>query len=228
VYPHFRVLIETPDGKLRPLLWFDSHKENELVWAPYGLSRKQSVLTYEWPEQNVPRNTKEEYRYYFRERMRRDLPLNHITSHLDGTFHVKSTHEPPIYIHRMRRTEPLGPQTNVFLECIVVSDVGMDYRADSRKLKLGSVSLPVPLGSGLRIHMAFSGRDFPLESAFKHEPKYEKLRREVTVGNFKAVFVASYHRPDVELTDDRTKGTLISFRFPLARGGDRLKNFIFE
>lgn len=220
--------METPDGSHRPLLWFRTRKPNELVWAPYGMMKKRSTLTYEWPEQNVPKNTREEYRYYFAARQMRDLPLDHITSHLDVTFHVKSTHDPPIYVHRMRRTEPLGPSTNIFLECIIVTDVAMDYRPDSRGVKPGSVVLPVPLGAGLRLHMLFAGRDYPLESALTHAPQYIQLKREVEVGHFKAVFVAAHHRPDVELAANRTKGTLISFRFPLTTGGDRLKNFIFQ
>ncbi len=119
----------TPEGLLRPFLWFRSHKRNEIIWAPYGLTSKCPVLCSEWPEEEEPVPTEQSLKkYFFDARINRHIPIDHITSHADGTFHIKGLGKPTIYQHTMKMPKSPSEHTGPFLEFIALTEVAAEYR----------------------------------------------------------------------------------------------------
>jgi hypothetical protein len=223
-----RICLESEDGRLHPLFWFRAHGSNELIWSPYGLRLRRSILAYEWPEQRVtPEPRTEQFRYYFNAAERRGVLIDHFTSHVDGTFHIKSADQEPAYVHRLRRLEPLDENASVFLEATAKTDVASDYRVDARNLD-GTVLLASPPGAGVNLHFAIAGRRFPLEEQFRHSAQPGETRRRFELGAFAVLVVAYPYWPDVQLAENRFRGTFLTLRFGLASGNDCLKTFFFE
>lgn len=123
-----RAYLRTPQKQYRPLFWIQNSKPNELLFGLYGLTETTPTLHCSWPEQTVPSGTPVQLCYAYQDAIDVGIPLDHVTCHADGKFHLKKKKGQEIYFQRMQRVQPLGADTPTFLDVTVVSDLAQHYR----------------------------------------------------------------------------------------------------
>jgi hypothetical protein len=226
-----RVYLRTADGLHRSLFWVRNNKPNEMLIGLYGLSRKTPLLRHQWPEQEVEDEGLGSLRYYFDKTLSVGVPVDHITCHADGQFHIKTLDEKLVYLHTMKRTAALGADTELFLEFTMIVDRPEKYEVSTAGPKAPNVTYDVPLGSYLYIYGCFSGSHFPLESEisamfarFGGTPRVDSLM----LGSLQGRLISGLADSDPAAHIKRPTGTFLSFKFPLAADRWRLKTFQFE
>lgn len=229
VHKKVKIYMQTPEGAFRPLMWFRSHKQDEIFWAPYGVSSKECMLRGWFPDEFVARDDANQQRYYFRNYIPINEPVDHFSSHMDGSFFLKGKHRPPIYSHTLRMREKLGADSPVFLEFIMNTEVATKYRSETPPRSAGSIAIRAENGAGIEIHGAIAGLKYDIEGFMKDGLRLPRSTGPIfSIGNFRAGLVTRPIWPEAELIEDRTRGTLITLRFLLESGVYRHKTFLFD
>jgi hypothetical protein len=196
----------------------------------YGLKAKTSLLKQQWPEQDVDDDGLRSLRYYFDKAAGVDVPVDHITCHADGQFHIKSLDGKSDYLHTMKRTVALGADTEIFLEFTMMVDRPEKYEILSVNAKAPNVIYDVPSGSYLYIYGCFSGAKFPLESEssaiFARFPGSHRVDS-LNLGTLQGRLVSGLVNSEPDAHVRRPAGTFLSFKFPVAAQRWRLKTFQF-
>jgi hypothetical protein len=223
------VYLAPPDRTFRPVLWFRARTNNQLLWAPFGLTTKQALLRAEWPEQFVAANDESERRYPLRGYAERNIRVDHFNWHQDGVVLLKDANTTPIYHHKMRHLKPLGPESPLFLQIGIQTEVAAQYRSVTEHLESDAVVVRTELGSGIGAHFSVAGANFPMadylaetsHSAWTIGPVF-------VLGPFVAGVTYYPTKPNATLSEDRLRGTFLSLRFLLQSGVYRHKTFLFE
>jgi hypothetical protein len=219
----------TLDGILRPFLWFRSHKKNEIVWAPYGLKSKQPVFRSEWPgEEETAESAAGQKRYYFNDAsINHDMPVDHIMSHADGTFHIKGAGRQAIYKHTMKMLKPPSESMGPFLEFIAISEVATLYPQGTPKGL--SISINVRSSDRVELYGVFAGAQFQMKEFLTDDlVSGRSLGPVFKIGQYQAGFAIRPAPPSWQLSTNRPRGTFITFRFHMQRGAIRQKMFLFD
>ena len=224
-----RIYLKTPDGALRPILWFKCHKENEILWSPYSLKSKQCVLHSFSPDELVSENDVSSREYPFRDFIEVSEPIDHFMSHTDGTFHLKGKHAKPLYSHTMRMIKRLNVNSPKFLEFMVATEVATSYRTKSKVNDASPVIINTENSAGVEIYGMIAGRNFDVEGNMNEILNNSWQNSQVfNIGNFKAAIATMSIWPDIELIEDRHKGTLVTLRFYLINKMYHHKTFLFD
>lgn len=200
-----------------------------MLLGVYGLCEKPSVLKYMWPERDLNSTELISVQCSYREMTEVGCLVDHITCHADGTFHVKTRHEEDSYIQGMRRTEPLGPDTGIFLELFLISDLAQSYAIS--EVKYPHVWVNLPSDHYISFRGMFSGVNYELEKQMIATMKQFK-------GNFVGTRLVSRTLKGLlmgrsnSLVDgakkSRPRGSILSFKFPVREDQWHIKIFLFQ
>jgi len=226
-----RGYLKTGPDEFRPLLWVQNNKPNEMLLGVYGLATTTSILRSMWPEQVVRTSDLPSIHYSHKDAIEIGVALDHVTCHADGRFHLKTKQNDDIYVHSMQRTEPLGPDTSVFLEVFVVSDVAEHYGVSPSHVKYPHIWFGLLNDQYLALRGMFAGINFPVET--KMMATMAQIRGQhggvaLTSGTLKGIFMGGPASLSDEARSSRPKGTLLSFKFPVPPDQWHIKTFLFE
>lgn len=225
-----KIYIQAMDGALRPILWFKSHNQNEILWSPCGMQSTNCTLRSLSSDEVIARDDISPRKYHFKDFIPINEPIDHFSSHVDGTFHLKGKHAPPIYSHTLRMREDLGINSPVFLEFIVHTEVAVDYRTENRLSRTDeTVIISAENGGGVEILGAIAGQNYDIEGFIKDGLSHSwSPGSAFNIGNFKAALATRPIWPNSDLIESRPKGTLVTLRFLLKSGKFRHKTFLFN
>jgi len=201
----------------------------------YGLAGNPAVLRYMFSEYVLATSELAKVEYKYANAIKVDKRIDHITCHSDGRFHVKTRDEEEIYIQRMQRVEPLGPNTPTFLHLMVISDIAARYAAIQRPLKLPYAFIQVGEDEIISLRGEFAGTNYPLEGNVLRTISQVAGGKPVAQpgillqsGTLKGILWGHPSRLMPEALAAKPKGTILSLNFPLADGKWLIKTFIFE
>lgn len=221
-----------PSGDHARLAWFQNNKPNEMLMNVYGLGGGVPIIRHEFPlvEQRLTKTGHVDYRYADAKQM--NTTLDHITCHADGRFHLKTIDNKNLYIHEMRRTEPLGPNTSVFLEFILMTDMVDRYPVVPGPPKQPYVDVNVQPGTFVSIRAAFSGASHALEGHIAGVIDSMSGGRPAVVpgislksGTLRGSLLVYKATASPEMRRERPPGTVLSFAFPVEDGMWHIKTF---
>src|SRR5262249_23247247 len=138
-------------------------RPDEMLMALSGLDSTTSILDSEYPVRDVSESDLLAMRYEYADAKSIRKPVDHITCHPDGRFHIR-TRDRDLYVHTMQRVEPLGPDTPIFLEFTILSDKVRNYTSLVPELKAPCVPMRVHPDAYVAIRGMFSGSNYDLES----------------------------------------------------------------
>lgn len=226
-----RAYLRTKDDEFRPLFWVHNNKPNEMLLGLYGLSKTTPVLRCMWPERTLQTSELANVHYDYGNGIEVGAPVDHITCHADGRFHVKTKGGGEVYIQSMRRTEPLGPNTSTFLELILVSDLARHYAITKGRVKYPHVWFGLNHDRCFALRGMFSGTNYPVEPrmlATMAQFPGQHGGMILTSGTLKGVLMGHPKTLGEEALAARPRGTLLSFKFPVGADVWHLKTFLFE
>lgn len=225
-----RICLQAPDGTLHPILWFRNPKPDEILWSPYGVRSKSCTLHSLFPDELIGPDDINPRRYHFKNFVEINKPVDHFSSHVDGTFHLKGKHPPPIYSHSLRMRENLGANSPVFLEFIVRTEVAAEYCTKSRSRGPGeTIVIMGENGAGVEICGAVAGDSYDIEGFIMAGLNDSWSRGPIfVIGSFKGALATRPVWPNCDLISNRPRGTLVTLRFLLENGSFRHKVFLFN
>ena len=226
-----RFYLRTGDAEFRPVFWIHNNKPNEMLFGLYGLSQKNAELKYMWEDRLLEPSDHVRVTYPYGEAIQVNQPVDHITCHADGRFHIKAIEGTEIYTHVMQRTQPLGSDTSIFLDLMILSDEAGKYRSVGRKVRYPHAWFGLSADQYVSLKGMFSGSNFALEKvAFELAASYPGQHACMTVssGTIKGLFFGHPSVVPESARPSRPQGTMLSFRFPTLEGKWRIKTFIFE
>jgi hypothetical protein len=229
----FHVYIQAGNLPVCRFLWFHNWKPNEMLMGIYGLRSEQVVVKYMFPERVVTREELKGLTFNYSAMTEINKTIDHITCHSDGTFHIKTTGDEEVYTDTLKRIEPLGPDTPMFLHFIILSDVAEKYSNPTSKLKepytiIGTCDKQQEI---IVIEGRFSGAKYELEeemarNIFQWSPVAGMVR--LTSGTLKGVLCPQCRLWPQEVLRDRPSGTIVLFIFPVAQDQFLIKGFAFS
>ena len=196
----------------------------------YGLYQKQPVIQGIFPERQVTSSDLKDLPFKYSEIQPMNEKIDHITCHTDGTFHIKTIGGKEVYKDKMKRVEPLGPDTPTFLEFIILTQI-------SDKYKMTTAEPQYP-------HIFFDHLDdhiFIIEGRFSGA-NYKELEKEVLgrLGQIGVTIAPGFRldgstvrgllyvqalRMSQDALTNRPDGTIIIFKFPIAPDKFMIKGF---
>src|SRR5688572_28426242 len=156
-----RFYARTQDGLHRAIMWVQNVRPNEMLLGFYGLNQNVSLLRGEWPDREVgPDEFTQRYRW--EEMQNVGQRFDHITCHPDGKFHVKVAGGGVPYRHELKRVEPLGPDTPLFLEFMVLTDRIGNYQVTLEESKTPNCVVSATHDESLAFLGFFAGSKYDL------------------------------------------------------------------
>ena len=226
-----RIYIQTEENRFARFLWFHNPHPNEMLMAISGLNSSTSVLDSEYPLREVSEAELVALQYSYADATRILRPVDHITCHPDGRFHIR-TRDEDLYVHRMQRVEPLGPDTPIYLEFVILSDQAGHYNSTTKEPKNPHVVFKAQPEHLVVLRGMFSGARFNLEKIFGDTITSVTGDRNFSSIHVKGETLHGYlHWQALSLPDEviksRPRGTILSFKFPLAGDRYHIKSFLF-
>jgi hypothetical protein len=225
-----RGYLRTGESEFRAVLWAQNNRPDEMLFGLYGLTARTPILSRMWPERTVDAADMLNLRYNYDDGVRVGIPVDHLTCHVDGRFHVKTLAGSDVYIQAMQRNQPLGANTPVFLDLILVSDRAEHYPVLRQKIKTPHVWFGVENNQYLAVRGMFSGVNYNLEGdmASTISQLGACVGISLVSGTLKGLLVGIPSNIPPEAKAARPRGTLLSLRFPVVSNQWHLKTFLFE
>lgn len=226
------VYLQSEESRFARFLWFHNPKPNDLLLGISGLTTPTSLLDSEYPTREVTEAELSALHYEYKDAIRIMKPVDHITCHADGRFHIR-TRDKDLYVHRMQRTAPLGSDTPIFLEFVVVSDQVSNYQSIEARPKNPSITLKVQPHHLLALRGMFAGLRYNLERVFNEtvasvigdqQPSRIHVKGETIQG---LIHMQALTWPPA-VVEARPHGTILSFKFPMAVDRYHIKSFLFR
>lgn len=224
-----RLYLRTNSAEYRRLAWFHNNKPNEMLFGIYGLTEKQAVIRGIWPERELTSGDLDAVKYEWDHIVEVGTVLDHITCHADGTFHVKTSGAKLAYSQTRKRAEALGPDTGIFLELILLSDLANKYEAI--RPKKPHVWVDADPQQYLSLRGMFSGSNHPLErdmaatmAGFPGMHGGLVLRS----GTVKGILAVRPKEFPHSARAARPNGTILSFKFPVGDNRWHIKSLLLE
>ena len=218
--------MKTTGQKYHPIVWFRATNKEEVFWSPYGLRGARAALRGEWCDRRAALDSKKVQRYRQAALIDRSIVFDHFSSHVDGTFHAKCSHEDrPVYSHRTHKVKSIDSEEPVFLEASVLTDRTDYYRSSENRAS--DHVLDVPPGCFLKIFFIIAVKNHDC-SELMEDYKMPGQHFGPT-SEFGAFQLRSIITPQGE--SDRPslgRGTVVSLRFKMSSGLWLLKTFLFE
>ncbi len=227
-----RIYIQSGGRSPSRFMWFHNPKPNEMLMGISGLSSPSAVLDSEFPERIVSAGEMRNLRFLYTDAKKVLKPIDHITMHPDGTFHIR-TRDEGLYIHELRRVEPVSPDTSPFLEFIVLSDRARMYASATDKPKTPNQVLTTQPDEAVQIMGVFSGSRYDLETVFagmitglgvKGGAPCLRLGSDT----LKGLLYWQVQNPPEAIFSNRPRGTMLHFRYPVAADRFLVKSFLFS
>jgi hypothetical protein len=197
----------------------------------YGLNSNESSLKFVYPERIFSNNELKNLNINYSDFSKTDEKIDHITCHADGTFHIKTKDTGQVYRDVIKRTEPLGPDTSVFLEMIIITDLVKNYEKTAEIPKYPHVWTDGNDNEFFLMECVFSGSNYQLEEYISGRLAATKrnLLPCLSVGSstIRGFICPTKINLPSELLKKKPNGTIILLKFPTTDDHYRIKGFIF-
>lgn len=227
-----RLYIKPHGASFARLLWVRNHQPNEMMLGIYGRDGGPATITHEFPERVLTAGESGLFHWNWDQAEQVSIPLDHFSCHVDGRFHLKKLGGgPDPYSHNESQTEPLGPDSGVFLNLIVVSDRLSSYSAINGVPKYPNVWVEATPDATLGLKCLFAGVNCALESRGIGVAAARPMGAGVVVitsSTLKGVVVASPFPLSADAERTRPRGTLIIFRWPREDRSEGHKAFMLS
>ena len=231
-----RLYLQRSNNNFSPLLWFHNNKVNEMLFGIYGLTQKQPILTLEFPEYILADNELDAVRYNYKEANVVNKPLDHITCHSDGKFHLKTINDSADrYIHQLKSNVPLGPNVPIFFQFQIISDLVANYQLINIKPTDPYVAINLSGDQCLSMRGAFAGINFDLKkemgetlTAINKGNAFMQPAVILESNSLQGFFFWQAGNLSKEAQKGRPRGTIASFMFSTIDNKNLIKTFIFE
>lgn len=230
--PPTRLYFHHGDDTYSPIMWFHEYAPLEMIFGFYGVSSKAARLSFEYPQRNVSVQEARSVKFRYEERDAVDRPLQHITVHVSGEFHIKLKDAAEPYVHRLYGVRPLHPSTGQFLDFRVITDLPSSYQRAVEQPRRPYVVIRPPPNSVAFIDGRFSGAKYQLERELLAEVQRTTGRSEYGAIRLNGAYLKGMLRPTVMPADtavpaDRPPGTILAFFFPTVEQRYLVKAFHF-
>jgi hypothetical protein len=211
--------------------WFHNNKINEMLIGFYGLNSNEASLKFVYPEKVFSNEELRTLTFTYPDFIEADEKVDHITVHADGTFHIKVKNPSQLYRDTMKRTVPLGANTSVFLEMMIITDLTKKYKKIANPLKYPHIWIDSNENEFFIIECVFSGAHYSLEpfilSRLTTTKRYNVPCLHLNSSTIRGYICPVKKRIPLELLKNRPDGTIILFKFPTMDNRYRIKGFIF-
>jgi hypothetical protein len=226
-----RLYFDLRDGTYAPFMWFHEHAPLEMMMGFHGLSSTSARLSFEYPERNVSIEEAKSVKFKYGERHLVDRPLEHVTVHASGEFHIKLKDAADPYVHRLQGSRPLDTGTPQFLDFKVLTEPPGKYRTVTNP-KRPYVPIPCPDNAILLVDGRFSGGEHDLEGSLLREVQRTTGRSEYGAIQLSGKYLKGMLRPtfvpvDTAVLANKPPGTILAFFFPTADQRYLVKAFHF-
>ena len=197
----------------------------------YGLSVKTPTLRQMWAERELEKSELPAVTYKYSDATEVNHQVDHITCHADGRFHIKTKNHTDVYVHGVQRTEPLGPDTSIFLEVILFSDLAGNYSLVDGNAKNPHVWFGLLEDQCIFLRAMFAGINHNVEQTMLDTmaqfsgPASMAVLRSATL---EGCIIGYPMRLSGDALAAHPNGTLISFKFPVAEDKWHIKTFLFD
>jgi len=214
---------------------FHNYSANQMLMEIYGLHGQKAVMTYVFPEKIVKEEELSAVDFLWPDAIEINKPIEHITCHKDGTFHIKTKSRKDLYVERMSHTRPIGPDVDAFLTFKILSEIAVRYQTVPLPLEEPNAWFSVPDNDALVMEGAFAGSKYNLEQEFGSTILHRSGKSGVAVpvvrlmsGTIKGLFHC-YTTPIPDKSyRNKPEGTFISFKFPVDNVSYAIKGFFFK
>ncbi|HHZ83997.1 MAG TPA: hypothetical protein EYN60_08375 [Nitrospirales bacterium] len=226
-----RVYLRTNRTVYRRLAWLQNNRTNELILGLYGLTGDQPILRYMWPEREIGAADFGPLAHEIGQAKKIDALVDHITCRADGTFQIQTKDYEHTITHDIKRTEPLGPDTKVFLELMIRTDRVSVYAPIDGPPKHPSVRMDVAAEHRVSFHAMFSGVNNDVDSELaatmpKASKNHERIRFHSKT--LQGTLMGRQESLPEQTRDASLRGTLLSIKFPVDGKRWHIKSFLFE
>lgn len=226
-----RLYLRTDSAEYRRLAWFHNNKPNEMLLGIYGLNGKPTLLRGMWPERELTSGDLGAVTYEWDQIVEVGTVLDHMTCHADGSFHVKTSGGRLAYSQTMKRAEALGPDTGIFLELILISDLANKYEAIRHKPRKPHVWFDANPQHYLSLRGMFSGSNHPLEQDMAATmARFPGMHGGLVLrsGTVKGILAGRPKEFPHSARAARPNGTILSFKFPVGDNRWHIKSLLLE
>ena len=236
-----RVYLETVPGSRLRFLEIHNYNPNDIdvVMGLFGLSGNKPILSMIFPDQVLNEAEIEPNTYTtpirWREATKVEKRADHITCHADGQFWIKTTDKHDLYIQKVKQVEPCGPDTPVFLNFQVISDVAKKYAPETEQGRYHSAWFSVEPEEVIHLNGMFSGINYPLEkeaaATMLQQTGYALTAQPVVYwsgGTLKGMLWGFTQSVTPEVLSKKPAGTIVAFKLNNPSGQTLFKTFVFR
>jgi hypothetical protein len=195
-----------------------------------GLLEKHAKLDI-FPELNVSEDELKSLRWNYHDVIEVKEKVDHITCHSDGTFHIKTINGIEVYRDTLKLQQPLGPNTRIFLDFIVMSDLASNYQVAASEPKDNSFALACQPNEFYIIEGKFSGANYPLENDMARRAlSLHGIASCIRVNGsaLRGILWLRTHFLSQEMLIKRPRGTIMILKFPAPDHRYLIKSFVFS
>lgn len=226
-----RLYIRANGGQYARLLWVRNNRPNEMLLGFYGLDGRPARVVREFPERIISPEDTGPYHFKWTDAPAIDIPLDHFSCHADGRFHLKRRRGGVLYSHDERHATPLGPDTDVFLDLIVVSGPIHSYAVIEGDPTPPNAWIEGPPDATVGLKCLFAGINYPVEDRALRiltgrSTPGAAVRLES--GTLKGMIVASTFPLPEEAAAAHPGGTTITFRWQRDERLEGYKSFVLR
>lgn len=226
-----RLYLRTNRTVYRRLAWLQNNRTHELILGLYGLTGDQAILRYMWPEREVTAAEFDSVAYDLDQAKKVDALVDHITCRADGTFQIQTKDYDKTIVHDVKRTEPLGPDTKVFLELMIKTDLVSAYALIDGPPKHPSVRMDVVAEQCVSFHAMFAGVNYDMDLELDEAmPKISKHHERIRFHSktLKGTLMGQQEKLPEQTRDTSLRGTFLSIKFPVDEKRWHMKSFLFQ
>jgi hypothetical protein len=209
-------------------MWFQNNKPNEMLMGFYSVEKAKPTLDLIYPERIATEAEMSSLDFHYEKFQTVCEEVDHITCHIDGTFHIKTINGKEVYRDEVKRQEPLNANTKTFLDFIIITDLTERYLNTTKKPKFPHIWIEQKMGHFYIIEGKFSGSKYPVES--------EMAARALGLMNPAPTLMLTgptlkgilWPRIINHVPSTRPNGTIVIFDFPKGDGTHLIKGFVFS
>jgi hypothetical protein len=211
-------------------MWFHNYSLNDMMIGISGLLEKHAKLDI-FPELNVSEDELKSLRWNYHEVIEVKEKVDHITCHSDGTFHIKTINDIVVYRDTLKLQQHLGPNTGIFLDFIVMSDLASNYQVAASEPKDNSFALACQPNEFYIIEGKFSGANYPLENDMARRAlSLHGIASCVRVNGpaLRGILWLTTHFLSQGMLSKRPRIAIMMLKFPATEHRYLIKSFVFS
>ncbi len=202
-----------------------------MILGLYGLTGDQPILRYVWPEREITTVNFSSLAYDLDHAKKVDTLVDHITCRADGTFQIQTKDYEKTIVHDRKRTKPLGPDTQEFLELMIRTDRVDTYTPIDDRPKHPLIRMDVAAEQRVTFHAIFSGVNYYVDTKLAATmpnagENHERIRFHSKT--MKGTLICQQEKLPEQTGDTLLRGTLLSIKFPVDEKRWHVKSFLFE